>query len=146
MHIPSLLDCTFPSKLSRRSQSHSMAYSQPAQLYAPNHAFKTLSIAFNDILAACLTVRSQVRAQDPPNHTRWHTPSLLDCMLPSKLSRLSQAHSRARFQVHSQFHSMTLTTYLALCSQIHSQEARHSQSLLTICSHVCSCVLDPETC
>jgi len=62
-----------------------------------------------------------------PNCTRWHTPSLLDCTLPGKLLRRSQAYSRAR-------------------SQVHSPEARHSQSHLTICSHVCSWVLDPETC
>ena len=62
-----------------------------------------------------------------PNCTRWNTPSLLDCTLPSMLARRSEAHSRA-------------------CSQVHSPEARHSQSHLTICSHVCSWVLDPETC
>jgi hypothetical protein len=48
-----------------------------------------------------------------PDCNRLHTPSLLDCMLPSKLSRRSQAHS---------------------------------QSHLAICSHICSWVLDPETC
>ena len=39
-----------------------------------------------------------------------------------------------------------LLACLALRSQVHSQEARHSRSCLTICFHVCSRVLDPETC
>jgi len=53
-HTPSLLDYTFSSKLSRRSQAHSrassqvhsqfhlMTHSQPAWLYAPKSALKTL--------------------------------------------------------------------------------------------------------
>ena len=41
---------------------------------------------------------------------------------------------------------MTLPAYLALRSQVHSRVGRHSQSHLTIYSHVCSCVLDIETC
>jgi len=59
-------------------------------------------------------------SQDAPNCTRWHTPTLLDCTLPSMLSRRSQAHSQARFEVHSQSH-------------------------LTICLHICCWVLDPVT-
>jgi len=45
--------------------------------------------------------------QDALNCTRWLTPSLLDCTIPSKLSRRSQAHSRACSHVHSQLRSMT---------------------------------------
>jgi len=100
---------------------------------------RTLPIALDGTLPACWTIRSQVSSQNAlkhtaeyalkytPNCTRWHTPSLLDCTLPSMLSRRSQANSRAR-------------------SQVHSPEARHSQSDFTICSHVCSWVLGPETC
>jgi len=62
---------------------------------------RTLLITLNGTLPACLTVRSQVISQDAlkhtpkhaliysPNCTRWHTPSLLDYTLPSKLSRCS---------------------------------------------------------
>jgi len=60
--------------LSRRSQVHSKyaPYSTEYILkYTPGHAPK-----------------------DAPNCTRWHTPSLLDCALWSKLSRRSQAHSK----------------------------------------------------
>ena len=107
---------------------------------------RMLPIALDGTLPVCLTVHSQLSSQDALNCARWHTLSLLDCMLPSKHSRRSEAHSRAWFQLHSQLHSMTLPAYLALPSQIQFQEAKHSQSHLTICSHVCSYVLDPETC
>jgi len=108
--------------------------------------------------------------QYTPNRTRWHAPSLLDYMLPCKLSRCSQPHSRACSQVYSQLPSMAHSQPAWLYapkyalktlprtppsthpstppsrSQVQSQEGRHSQSDLTICSHVRSCMLDPETC
>jgi len=77
-----------------------------------------LPIALNGTLLDCLTIRSQVGFQDALKHTpehalkdaptctRWHTRSLLDNTIPMKLTRCSQAHSRARSQVHTQFHSM----------------------------------------
>jgi len=61
-------------------------------------------VALDGTLPACLTVRSQASPQDALKHTaehalkytrnctRWHTPSLLDCTLPSKISRYSQVH------------------------------------------------------
>jgi len=114
----------------------------PMHFIARSQALKmlssTLPIALEDALQAYLTIPSQVSSQHclkhtpeytlqyTPNCTRWHTPSLLDCVLPSKLSRQCQAHSWARFQVHSPV-------------------ARYSQSHFTICSHICSWVLDPET-
>jgi len=130
-HTPCLLDCTRANKLSRRSQTHSRAHSQLHSMTLP----------------ACLTIRCQVHSeyapkyttgyvlkfspghalQDAPNCTGWRTPSLLDGTLPSRFSRCTEAHSWAR-------------------SQVHSPEARYSQSHLTIRSHVCSWVLDPETC
>jgi len=61
--------------------------------------------------------------QDTPNHTRWHTPSLLDCTLPCKLSRLSQSHFSACAQVHSQLHSMGLPACFTTLSQVSSQDA-----------------------
>jgi hypothetical protein len=60
---------------------------------------RTLLIALDGTLSACVTIHSQVSSQDPlkhtpenalkdaPNCTRWHTPSLLDCMLPNTLPR-----------------------------------------------------------
>jgi hypothetical protein len=155
---------------------------------------RTLSIALDGTLPACLTVRSQVSSQDAlkhtpkhtlqytPNCTRWHTPSLLDTR--------SQAHSKYAHKYTSEYvleytpgHALkdsfnctrwhtpslldctlpstlpgmlsrtlpialdgTLPASLTVRSEVSSQEGRHSQSYLTICSHVCSCMLDPETC
>ena len=125
--LSNALHCTLPTKLSSRSQAHSGARSQ---VHSQLHLMT---------LPACLTIRSQVSSQNTLKHTpeyalkytsnyTWcHNPSLLEYMLPSELSRCSQVHSRAR-------------------SLLHSPEAKHSQSHLTICSHVCSWVLDPETC
>jgi hypothetical protein len=127
--------------IQQNCQMHFIARSQALKTLSstlPSTLSNTLPIALDDTLPACLTICSQVSSHNAlkhtpeyalkytPNCTRWHTPSLLDCTLPNKLSRCSQAHSRAR-------------------SQVHSPEARHSQSHLTICSHVCSWVLDPET-
>jgi hypothetical protein len=39
----------------------------------------------------------------------------------------------------------TLPTYLVLCFQVHSQEARNFQFHLTICSHICFLVFNWET-
>jgi len=84
-HTPSLLNCTLPTMLSRRSPLHSMTYSQPAWLYVPKFALKTLPITLDGTLPACLTVCSQVSSQDSlkhtpehafkytPNSTRWHS-------------------------------------------------------------------------
>jgi len=127
-HTPSLLDYMLPSKLwwcsqlhswarsQVHSQLHSMTHSQPAWLYAPKYALKTLSItlpiALDDTLPAYLTIHSEVSSQDAlnhtpkhalkytPNYTRWHTPSLLNCTLWSKLWRHSQEHLWLHSQVH----------------------------------------------
>jgi len=66
-------------------------------------------------LPACFTVRSPVRSQDTPKDTSESLSSTLSIALDG-----------------------TLPAYLALRPQAHSQEGRHSQSHLTICSHVCS--------
>jgi hypothetical protein len=117
---PSTLPCTPPSMFSSS---------------LPGMLSRTLPITLDSTLPACLTIRSQVSSQDAPkytpsmlpstpstfsstlpgmhalkdapNCTRWHTPSLLDCTHPSKLSRRSKAYTRERSQVHSQLHSMT---------------------------------------
>jgi hypothetical protein len=73
---------------------------------------RTLPIALDGTLPACCTVHFQVSSQDAlkhtpkhalkysPNCTRWHTPSLPDYTLPSKLSRHSEEQLRVRTQVH----------------------------------------------
>jgi len=118
-HTACLLDCTLPNQHSRCSQAHSPSRSQ---VHSQLHSIS---------LPACLTVRSQASSQDAPKNTSkdapWYTSESLSSTLFITLGG-------------------TLPAYLALCSQIHSPEARHSQSHLTMCSHVCSCVLGPETC
>jgi len=112
------------------SHLQSITYSQPAWLYTFKSALKTLSstlsgmrsrtlpIALDGTFLACLTACPQERSQDAHNHTpehplkytpnctQWYSPSLLDCMLPSKLSRRAQSHSWVPSHVHSQLHLM----------------------------------------
>jgi hypothetical protein len=95
------------------SQLHWMAHTYPAWLCTTKSTLKplsitllstlssTLPIALDCTLAAWLTISSQVSSQAALNHTpkhalkytpnciHWHTLSLLDCTLPSKLSRHS---------------------------------------------------------
>src|SRR5882757_7630441 len=101
---------------------HHAAFNKTAKctsLHAPKYALK-YTPGYNRLYTpSLLDLRSQLSSQDTPkytpghalkdapNCTRWHPPSLLDCTLPSKLSKRSQAHSRAPFQEHSQLHSMT---------------------------------------
>jgi len=199
-HTPGLLDCTLPIKLSRHSQLHSMVHSWPAWLYAPKWALRTLPIALDGTLSACLTVHSQLSFQDALNCTRWYTPIQLDCMLPCELSRRIELDLMAhcwpawldvsrytlktlrialdgtlpafltlRSQVSSQdalnhtakyalkyipnwirWHTPSLLDYTLpsthpRCSQVHFQEARHSQSHLTVYFNVYSCMFDAET-
>jgi len=68
--LPNTLHCTLPSKL------------QDAPKYTPNTLPSTPLSTFSSTL------------QDAPNCTRWHTPSLLDYTLLSKLSRRSQVSSQ----------------------------------------------------
>jgi hypothetical protein len=124
--LPNAFHCKLPSKLSRHSEAHSQARSQ---VHSQLHLMT---------LTACLTIYFQVSSQNTLKHTagnalkytpkctQCHTPILVDCTFPSTLSRCSQVHSQA-------------------CCPLHCPEARHSQSHLTVCSHVCLWVLDPET-
>ena len=128
-----------------------MAHSQPVWLYAPKPALRklpstlprtlssTLPIALDDTLPACLTIRSQVSSQDTVKYTPSKfsstPPSMFSSTLPIMLSRSLIIALDGK-----------LLACLALRSQVHSQEARHSRSRLTICFHVCSRVLNPETC
>jgi len=56
----------------------------------------------------------------PSNCTRWHTPSLLECTLLSKLSRHSQVHlwvhAKVRLRIRAQVH-------LRVCSKLHRRVA-----------------------
>jgi len=131
----------------------------------PSTLSSTLPIALANTLPAYLTISCQVRSPDAPLHTR-------ECSQVHSRA-CSQEHSHLHSMAHSQpawmytpkpvlkklsitfpsVHSstlpialdVTLAAYLALRSQVHSQEGRHSQSHLAICSHVPSCMLDPET-
>ena len=111
-HSPSVLDYTLQSQVSTRSQSHSQGrtqvhcqlhlirHSPHTWLYASEYALKTLSIT----LPVCLALSSPLCSQDSLNRTsdqalkytstssRWHTPSLLNYTLPSKVSIQSQEH------------------------------------------------------
>jgi hypothetical protein len=98
-------DCTrlyTPSLFDLRSQVSSQDAPKHTSEYAPKYTSEYV-----------LKYTPGYALKDAPNCTRWHTHSLLDCTLPSKLSRCSQAYSRARSQIHSQLHSMTH-------SQLHS--------------------------
>jgi len=124
--LPNAFHCTLPNKLSSHSQAHSQARSQ---VHSQLHLMT---------LTACLTIYFQVSSQNTLKHTprnalkytpkctQCHTPILVDCTLASTPWRYSQVHSWAR-------------------CPLHSPEARHSQSHLTVCSNVCSTVLDPKT-
>ena len=101
---------------------------------------RMLPIALDGTLQSCFTVRSQDAfkctpendLKDPPNCTGWHTPSLHDCTLPSKLLRSSQAHSRACSQGNSQLHSTTLPAWLTVRSQVSSQDTpKYTSQLLS---------------
>jgi len=125
LHTPSLPNWTLPFALDG---------TLPACLtYTREEALKMLPSTLRDMISrmlpvapdgtpsVCLTVRSPPRSQDAlehtskhtfkytPNCTRWHTPSLHECRLPSKLPRSSQAYSQTRSQIYFQLHLMTHT-------------------------------------
>jgi hypothetical protein len=118
-HTSGLLDCTLSSMLSKRSNAYSPACTH---IHSQLHSM---------ILPACLTIRSQVNSYDFAKNTSKDAPKYSSESLSSTLFIAF---------------SGTLPAYLALCPQIHCPEAKHSPCYLTICSHVCSCVLGPETC
>ena len=130
-----MLDCTLPGKLSWYSQAHSRPRSQvQSQLHSMTHfqpAWQPSQVGSQDTLKYTTEYVHkyfpEYALKDTSNCTQWHTPSLLGWMLLCKVSRHSQAHSRP-------------------WSQVHSPDARPSKSYLAIPSHVCSWVLDPETC
>jgi len=86
---------------------HLTVHSQPAWLTLSRHSQVYSKYAPKYSSEYVLKYTPGHALQVAPNCTGWHTPSLLECTLPSKISRRSQAHSWACSQVHSQFHSMT---------------------------------------
>jgi len=121
---------------------HYAAFNKTAKctsLHAPKYALKYTPDCTRLYTPSLLDLRSQVSSQDAPKYTPSTLPSTpastFSSTLPGMLSRTLLIALDG-----------TLLACLALRSQVHSQEARHSQSHLTICSHVCSWVLDPETC
>jgi len=130
------LDCTLPACVTIRSQLLSMAHSQPAQLMLPSTPpstfsgtlpgmlTKTLPIAPDGTLTACLTVCSEVCSQDALKHTsnctRWHIPSLLHYTLPSKLSRHAYEYwicTQVHLQVALKYTPKYALKYTPNCSQ-----------------------------
>jgi len=114
-HTPSLLYLHFQA-----SSEHVSKYTRsmlPSTLLGM--LSRILPIALDGILPVCLTVCCWESYEDTlkhtlehalkyaPNCSRWHTPNLVDCALPNKLSRRCHVFSWACFQIHSQFHSMT---------------------------------------
>jgi hypothetical protein len=84
----------------------------------------TLTIALDDTLPACVTMRSQDTLNHTPEHalkytpncTRRHASSLLDYTLPSKLLRHSQEHLQVRTQVHLR----VARKYILHCTRCHT--------------------------
>ena len=120
-----------------RSQLHSMGHSQPAWMYAPKTLSSPFPIALNDTLRGYLNIRSQLSYQ----HTPRYTPSILRSTPPSTFSSTHPC-----MLIRTLLISLDGTNLgcLAQWFQVHSQEARHSQSHLTVGSDVCFWVLDPE--
>jgi hypothetical protein len=118
-HTTSLLDCTLPSTLLRCSQVHGVC-SQVHSQACSQGCFHLHSMAPNQ-LAWLYTAKPALKKLSRT------LPSTLSSTLPIALDG-------------------ALPAYLALRSQVRFQDGRHSQSHLTIYSHVPSCMLYPEAC
>jgi len=166
---PSLLDYTLRSMLSRPSQVHSeyapkytsqyvnLQVRTPPSMFSsalPSMLSRTLTIAFDGTLPPCLTIRSQVSSQDAPKYTphtlRSTPPSTFSSTLPGMLSRTLKialdGTLLACLTVRSEVSARDALKHSPEHAPKYTPEARQSQSHLTICSHVCSWVLDSETC
>jgi hypothetical protein len=126
-------------KLSRYSQVHS----QPAWLYATKQALKTFPNTLWVHSQVHLHVCSQLHSWACiPGHFQVHSMAhSQSALLYDPNQALKTLSSTVPFALDG-----TFPAYLALCSQVYSQQDRHSQSHLTILSHICSCMLDLETC
>ena len=111
-YTPDCIRLNTPSLLDLRSQVSSQDAPKYTSEYDPKYTSEYV-----------LKYTPGYALKDAPSCTRWHTHSLLDCTLPSNLSRCSQAYSRARSPIHSQLHSMTLPACFTIRSQVSSQDA-----------------------
>jgi len=158
-HTSSLLDYMLPSKLAMHSQAYSQAHSrihsqlhsktdsQPAWYMLPwkiksrSHVYSKYAPKYTKYI---LMYTPSHAVNDAPNCTQWHTPSHLDCMLPCKLTRRSQAHSEyaPRF---APGHALKAAPNCTQCT-LPADLALHSHSHLTISFHVCFYMHHPGTC
>jgi len=132
---PSLLDYSLRSKLSRCSQVH--------YEYAPKYTLSThpstpqsmFPGTHRDIVSRTLAIAPLAHSQFDRLKVQKQTLKRLAITLPSTLSNTLL---------------MALDDTLPACSdlpsQVYSPEARHFKSCWRVCSHVCTWVLDPETC
>ena len=84
--MPNALHCMLPSRLqdAPKYTLSTLPSTPPSTFSIPGMHSRTLPIALDGTLPACLTVRSQVSSQDAPKYT----PSTLSSTLPSLLSRM----------------------------------------------------------
>jgi len=133
------------------SQFHSMVYFKPAPMYTLTYSRLHTHSLLDCTVGSKLLRHTQVHSQAC---SQWC--SQLHSMVHSQLAWLYSTVYALK-TIPSTLPSMLLSpvtnalddkhpVYLALCFNIHCQEAIHSKSHLTICFHMCSCILDPETC
>jgi len=140
---PHALDGTLLARVTIRSResSHDASKYNPSTFWSTLLGIlsRTLPIALEGTLPACWTIPSQLCSQA----TSWYTPSTLPS---TPQSPFSSTHPGMLSRTLWSTLDSTLLACLARRSQVHSQEARNSQSHLTICFHLCSRVLNSETC
>jgi len=147
-YAPKMLFSTHPSTISSKLRIPlnytfracltlcSQVSSQEASKYTPSMFPRIPPRAFSSTLLSMLSTTLQI-AHDgllAAIYALMQALKMLSSMLPTMLSRMFP------IALHD-----TLPAYFALCFQIQSQEARHSQFHLTICSHISFLVFDQET-
>jgi len=128
-------DCThwrLPACFTIRSQLLSIVHCHPACLLL-SRALSRYSQVHSEYAPMYTTIYILMYLprhplNNAPNCTQWYTPSLPHCMLPSMLSRCSQAYSQAHSRIHSQLHLMTLPVCLTGCNQVSSQHVPKNTS------------------
>jgi len=120
------------------SQLHSTGHSQPATLFTPMTLSGTFPFVLNNTTWGSLTICSQIWSQYSPKYTAVVYWSITR-------STFSTTHQHMLTRTCPIVRDHTVLGSLALHYQVHTQEVRHSRSRLTICSHVCCCVPQPET-
>jgi len=136
----------------------------------PSTIANMLPIPLNHTFRSCLTLCSQVSSQEVSKYTPSMFPGIPPRTFSSTLlsilsTMLLIAHDGILPAIYALMYALkmlssilpsmhpsmfpialhdTLPAYLALCFQVHSQEARHSQFHQTISSHICFLVFDRE--